>query len=138
LLKAQELLADTLDLRAQTDPLEARRPPVKLAVAPSAGLPVERDLTLAYRLSLAIAVLMAVASAAGLLQYGLSAVGFVASTALQVVLTASPLDVATSVALLVFGLVCFVPLALFLRGAKTDAEEPGSPAMQPASDRRER
>ena len=39
---------------------------MKLAVAPSAGLPVERDLTLAYRLSLAIAVLMAVASTAGL------------------------------------------------------------------------
>lgn len=58
-----------------------------------------------------------VAGAGLLLQYGLSAVGFVASMALRSILTASPLDAATSVLLFVFGLVCFVPLAFFVRGA---------------------
>lgn len=55
-----------------------------------------------------------------LLQYGLSAVGFVASMALRAILTASSLDAATSVVLLVFGIVCFVPLAFFVRGATGD------------------
>lgn len=58
-----------------------------------------------------------VAGAGLLLQYGLSAVGFVASMALRALLTGSPLDAATSVVLLVFGVVCFVPLAFFVRGA---------------------
>ncbi|HEU4495125.1 MAG TPA: hypothetical protein VFR69_13080, partial [Rubrobacteraceae bacterium] len=46
-----------------------------------------------------------VAGAGLLLQYGLSAVGFVASMALRSILTASPLDAATGVVLFVFGLV---------------------------------
>ena len=54
---------------------------------------------------------------AGLLQYGLSAVGFVAGMVLESVLTGSPPDVATSVVLILFGAVCFVPLAFFIRGA---------------------
>lgn len=52
-----------------------------------------------------------------LLQYGLSAVGFVAGMVLESVLTGSPPDVATSVVLILFGAVCFVPLAFFIRGA---------------------
>jgi len=59
-----------------------------------------------------------VAGAGLLLQYGLSAIGFVASMALQALLSASAIDVVASVVLLVFGIVCFVPLVLFfLRGA---------------------
>ena len=58
-----------------------------------------------------------VAGAGLLLQYGLSAVGFVAGMALRAVLSASRLDLTTSVVLLVFGVVCFVPLAIFVRGA---------------------
>lgn len=57
-----------------------------------------------------------VAGAGLLLQYGLTPLGLVASMVLQSVLTASPLDVSTSVALLVFSVVCFVPLAFFVRG----------------------
>ena len=58
-----------------------------------------------------------VAGAGLLLQYGLSAVGFVAGMVLESVLTGSPPDVATSVVLILFGAVCFVPLAFFIRGA---------------------
>jgi len=58
-----------------------------------------------------------VAGAGLLLQYGLTPLGLVASMALQAVLTASPLDVATSVVLLVFSVICFAPLALFIRSA---------------------
>lgn len=57
------------------------------------------------------------AGAGLLLQYGLSAVGFVASMALRAVLTASPLDAVALVILLVFGVMCFVPLAFFVRAA---------------------
>ncbi|NJO81789.1 MAG: hypothetical protein HC828_02780 [Blastochloris sp.] len=52
-----------------------------------------------------------------LFPYGLSAVAFVACMALQAALTASPIDLITSVVLLMFGVVCFVPLAFFVRGA---------------------
>lgn len=52
-----------------------------------------------------------------LLQYGLTPIGLVANMALGGVLTQSPLDVGTSIVLLAFGLVCFVPLAFFVRGA---------------------
>jgi hypothetical protein len=41
----------------------------------------------------------------------------VASIALASALTGSPLDVATGVTLLVFGVVCFALLAFFVRGA---------------------
>jgi hypothetical protein len=58
-----------------------------------------------------------VAGAGLLLQYGLSAVGFVAGMVLESVLTGSPLDAATSIVLLVFGIVCCVPLSFFVRGA---------------------
>jgi hypothetical protein len=58
-----------------------------------------------------------VAGAGLLLQYGLSAVGFVASMALQAVLIASPLDMAASIVLLLFSVVCFASLAFFVRGA---------------------
>jgi hypothetical protein len=58
-----------------------------------------------------------VAGAGLLLQYGLSAVGFVAGMVLESVLAGSPLDAATSIVLLVFGIVCCVPLAFFVRGA---------------------
>jgi hypothetical protein len=64
-----------------------------------------------------------VAGAGLLLQYGLTPVGFVASMALASVLTGSPLDVATSVALLVFGVVCFVLLMFFIRGARASGAE---------------
>jgi len=37
--------------------------------------------------------------------------------ALRAVLTTSPLDMITSVVLLVFSMVCFAPLAFFARGA---------------------
>ena len=89
-------------------------------------LPVKRDLRLAYALSLVVAGVLLwqrqalgyVAGAGLLLQYGLSAIRLVASMALQALLTASGLDVVASVVLLVFGIVCFVPLVLFfLRGA---------------------
>lgn len=64
------------------------------------------------------------ATGAGLLfQYGLSAVGFVFSMALAAVLTGSAFDIATSVVLLVFGAVCFVPLVFFLRGARASGAE---------------
>lgn len=58
-----------------------------------------------------------VAGAGLLLQYGLSAVGFVVSMALRAVLTSSPLDSVALVILLVFGVICFVPLAFFVRAA---------------------
>ena len=58
-----------------------------------------------------------VAGAGLLLQYGLSAVGFVAGMVLESVLAGSPLDAATSIVLLAFGAVCCVPLAFFVRGA---------------------
>lgn len=64
------------------------------------------------------------AGAGLLLQYGLTPIGLVASMVLASVLTGSPLDVATSAALLVFGVVCFISLAFFLRDAK--AAGPGS------------
>jgi hypothetical protein len=57
-----------------------------------------------------------VAGAGLLLQYGLSAVGFVAGMVLESVLTGSPPDVSTSVVLILFGAVGFVPLAFFIRG----------------------
>jgi hypothetical protein len=58
-----------------------------------------------------------VAGAGLLLQYDLSAVGFVAGMVLDSALAGSPLDDATSIVLLVFGAVCFVPLAFFMTGA---------------------
>jgi sulfite exporter TauE/SafE len=58
-----------------------------------------------------------VADAGLLFQYGLTPAGLVVSMALRAVLTGSSLDVATSVVLLVFGMVCFAPLAFFVRGA---------------------
>ncbi|HJQ28227.1 MAG TPA: hypothetical protein VJ827_02725 [Rubrobacter sp.] len=77
-----------------------------------------------------------VAGAGLLLQYGLSAIGFVASMALQAILGGSPLDVATIVVLFVFGVVCFVPLALFVRGAaRPGAEGAGAGHTYPRSER---
>ena len=79
-----------------------------------------------------------------LLQYGLSAVGFVARMALRSVLIGSPLDVVALVVLFVFGVICFVPLAFFVRAAKdadgsrvmggavNDPVGPGSPAKNGA------
>lgn len=64
-----------------------------------------------------------VAGAGLLLQYGLTPVGLVASMALESVLTASPLDFATGVVLLVFGVVCFASLAFFVRGARVARAE---------------
>lgn len=59
------------------------------------------------------------ATGAGMLfQYGLSALGFVASMAIAWVLSGAPFDVATNVVLIVFGAVCFVPLIFFVRGAR--------------------
>jgi hypothetical protein len=58
-----------------------------------------------------------VAGAGLLLQYGLSAVGFLATMIWAALLTASPLDVLASLILFVFGVICFVPLAFFVRGA---------------------
>jgi hypothetical protein len=57
---------------------------------------------------------------AGLLfQYVLSALGFVASMALRAILTGSPLDAVACIVLLVFGVICSVPLVwIFIRGAK--------------------
>lgn len=60
-----------------------------------------------------------VAGAGLLLQYGLTPVGLAASMALASALTGSPLEVSTAVVLLVFGAVCFAPLAFFIRGAKS-------------------
>ena len=57
-----------------------------------------------------------------LLQYGLTPIGLVTNMALRVYLTGSSLDVATSVVLLVFGVVCFAPLAFFVQGAMMDKE----------------
>lgn len=91
-----------------------------------------------------------------LLQYGLTPVGLAASMALGTLMTGLPLEVATIIVLLVFGVVCFAPLAFFLRGAKVtgaeraDAEsepraagrteddrvEPRSPAKRSGDDRR--
>ena len=80
-------------------------------------LPIKRDLALAYRLSLAVAVLMAAASAAGI------ALGFGGLYGDDPTLAGSPFDVATNVVLLVFGAVCFVPLAFFIRGARASGVE---------------
>lgn len=52
-----------------------------------------------------------------LLSYGLTPLGLGASMALKAALTDSPLGVATVVALLVFGVVAFAPIAFFVRGA---------------------
>lgn len=60
-----------------------------------------------------------VAGAGLLLQYGLTPVGLAASMILASVLTGSPLDIATSAVLLVFGVVCFISLAYFLSGARS-------------------
>jgi hypothetical protein len=59
-----------------------------------------------------------VAGAGLLLQYGLTPVGLAANMALRSVLIGSPLDVPTVAVLLVFGIVCFAPLAFFAHGAK--------------------
>lgn len=59
-----------------------------------------------------------VVGAGQLLQYGLTPLGLAASMALRAALTATPLDVGTSVALLVFSALSFAPLVFFVRGAK--------------------
>ena len=69
-----------------------------------------------------------VAGAGLLLQYGLTPLGLVASMALRAILTTSPLDVPTSVALLVFGIVCFASLAFFVREAAR-GRHPESPTV---------
>jgi hypothetical protein len=53
-----------------------------------------------------------------LLSYGFTPIGLTVSTALRSLLTGSPLDVGTTVALLVFGAVSFAPLAFFFRGVE--------------------
>lgn len=58
------------------------------------------------------------AGAGLLLSYGLTPIGLAASIALRSLLTGSPLDVGTTVALLVFGAVSFAPLAFFFRGVE--------------------
>jgi hypothetical protein len=70
-----------------------------------------------------------VASAGLLLQYGLTPLGFVFSMVLRAALTGSPFDVATSVALLIFGMVCFVPLGLYVRGARRRAPSSTRPPV---------
>jgi len=58
-----------------------------------------------------------VAGAGLLLQFGLTPVVLAAMIALQPVWTGAPIDAATIIALLIFGAVCFAPLAFFVRGA---------------------
>ena len=107
---ASGALLTALDADAPVDPAARHAWIVDLALqAPSVfvgGVLLWRRRPLGY-----------VAGAGLLLQYGLSAVGFVASMALRTILTATSFDVATGVVLLVFATVCFVPLALFIRGA---------------------
>jgi hypothetical protein len=59
-----------------------------------------------------------VAGAGLLLSYGLTPVGLAVSMALRSLLTGSLLDVPTVIALLVFALVSFTPLAFFFRGVE--------------------
>jgi len=55
---------------------------------------------------------------AGLLfQFGLMPTGMAAISALQPVLTGSPIDVGAIVGLLIFSAVCFATLTFFVRGA---------------------
>jgi hypothetical protein len=61
-----------------------------------------------------------VAAAALLLQYGLTPLGLAATLAIQPLVTAAPIDVVTIVGLLVFCVVCFIPLAFFVRGSAPD------------------
>jgi hypothetical protein len=72
-----------------------------------------------------------VAGAGLLLQYGLTPIGLAASMALRSILTGSPLDVVTTIALLVFGAVSFVPLAFFVRGAARGQRSTSPPTAGP-------
>lgn len=57
-----------------------------------------------------------------LLQYGVTPTALATIMLLQPILTGSPVDTGTVVALLMFSLVCFAPLALFVRGARRQPE----------------
>jgi hypothetical protein len=74
-----------------------------------------------------------VAGAGLLFQYGLTPVALAAMMALQPVLTASPVDMGTIVALLVFALISFAPLVFFVRGAASGQSEPVSTPLHPNS-----
>lgn len=55
-----------------------------------------------------------------LLQYGVLAIGLIPIMVFQALVTATPIDVAGIVVLLVMGAVCFAPFAFFVRGAASD------------------
>lgn len=59
-----------------------------------------------------------VAGAGLLLQYGLTPAGLAAGMIVASIVTGSPLDLPTVIVLLLFGIVCFAPLAFFIRGAR--------------------
>jgi hypothetical protein len=61
-----------------------------------------------------------VAGAGLLLQYGVLAVGLIPVMVFQALTTASPIDVAGIVVVLVMVAICFIPFAFFVRGAASD------------------
>jgi hypothetical protein len=61
-----------------------------------------------------------VAGAGLLLQYGVLAVGLIPTMVFQALHTASPIDVAGIVVVLVMAALCFIPFAFFVRGAAPD------------------
>jgi len=61
-----------------------------------------------------------VAGAGLLLGYGVLAVGLIPVMVFQALTTASPVDVAGIVVVLVMGAICFIPFAFFVRGAASD------------------
>jgi hypothetical protein len=61
-----------------------------------------------------------VAGAGLLLQYGVLAVGLIPVMVFQALYTASPIDVAGIVVVLVMVAICFIPFAFFVRGAASD------------------
>jgi hypothetical protein len=79
-----------------------------------------------------------VAGAGLLLQFGLTPTGLAAILALQPVVTGAPLAAGTIIGLLVFSIVCFVPLVFFVRGAagRPVVSEPGWTAAAPSTSRR--
>ena len=61
-----------------------------------------------------------VAGAGLLLLYSLLFIGLITVMVFQGLFSASPIDVAGIVVMLVMGLICFIPFALFVRGAASD------------------
>lgn len=106
---------------------------------PPSRLPITRDLTLVYLLSLIVALIIAVSSVVGLLFRAViyptselllsfvSSDGFNLVVGLPILLVvlqahyaASPIDLIGIVAVLVMAALCFVPFAYFVRGAASD------------------